>query len=60
MAHTEVICFSEATLLGMPGLGLGPRGLTLAAVLLACVLTLLKDNAAAVWGDGDGAGGKVG
>lgn len=60
MAHTEVICFSEATLLGMPGLGLGPRGLTLAAVLLACVLTLLKDNAAAVWGAGDGAGGKVG
>ena len=58
MAHTEVICFPEATLPWVTDLGLGPRGLTLAAVLLACVLTLLKDNAAAVWGAGGGAGGR--
>ena len=58
MAHTEVICFPEATLPGMMDLGLGPRGLTLDAVLLACVLTLLKDNAAAVGGAGAVLGGR--
>lgn len=59
VAHTEVICFPEATLPWVTDLGLGPRGLTLAAVLPACVLTLLKGKCSSSvgsrgrwWGEG--------